>query len=404
MGNFAGPMALKILYISYWSLSDPLTASAIFPYFPLMVEEHGADVVFYTFETSRDRLAELPFEMNGVEHRALHQRKLGSTLASKVELVLRGRRRLIAEAHSGKYDLVFAKGSMAGTFAHMVHKATGLPYVVESYEPHSEYMAECGVWPRGGLRFRFFAHYEREQIKHAHRIITVTHNHRNDLIAQGMDPARVSVIPSITDLRTFAFDPTARSAKRAELGIAHGVLVGIYVGKFGGLYFDREAFVLFKQAMDHFNGMHIIVLSPMDHDHIRARATEAGIDLNRFHVTSAQHRDVPAYLSAADIAFSPIKPAPVKLYQCPVKNGEYWANGLPILMTDRVADDHRLLRQGIGGSVFGPALEDLGEAFRTVGSILADPDHRHTLAGLARQYKSLDLARAVYADLFSPRH
>lgn len=391
---------MRILYISYWSLSDPLTAAAIYPYLPIMVQDKGAEVVLYTFETSRDKLEERPFSIPGVEHRPLHQRRgLHNTIA-KIELIARGRRQLIREAGQGGYGLVFAKGSMAGAFAHMVHTATGLPYVVESFEPHSEYMAECGVWPRGGLRYRFFGHYERMQVQHAQRIITVTHNHRNDLIASGVDPQRVSVIPSITDLQRFRFNPADRSRRRSELGISDQARVGIYVGKFGGLYFDHEAFVIFKRAMEHAADAHIIVLSPMEREWINERARTEGIDLSRFHVLSVQHHDVPSYLSAADMAFSPIKPAPIKLYQCPVKNGEYWANGLPILMTDLVADDHRLLRQGIGGSVHGPALEGLDDALLVMENIVMDPGHRHAVAELARQYKSLELAREVYRTLF----
>lgn len=390
---------MKILYISYWSLSDPLTPAVIYPYFPLL-HEKGARITFYTFEVSRDKVKQTPIEFPYMEHRAIFPHSPGFGGLSKIELILRGRRELIREARRGGYDLVFAKAAMAGALAHMVHAATGLPYVVESFEPHSEYMVECGVWRRNGLRFRFASHYERLQVAHARRIITVTHNHRNDLIAEGVHPDRVSVIPSITDLERFAFNPADRARVRAALGIGAHTPVGIYVGKFGGLYYDREAFELFKRTMDRFAGMRLIILSPMDTPWIMERVRHAGIPQERVHVSSARHEDVPAFLSASDLAFSPIKPAPVKLYQCPVKNGEYWANGLPMLMTDLVADDHRLLRQGIGGSVFGNDLKDLGPALDTMARILADPDHRTGIAALARKYKSLDLARQVYATLF----
>ena len=90
---------------------------------------------------------------------------------------------------------------MAGSFAHDVHMATGVPYVVESFATHSEYMAECGVWPRFGFRYRVFSMYERRQVEHAHRIITVTHNHRDVLIASGVTAHRCAAIPPITDIQ-----------------------------------------------------------------------------------------------------------------------------------------------------------------------------------------------------------
>jgi hypothetical protein len=175
--------------------------------------------------------------------------------------------------------------------------------------------------------------------------------------------------------------------------------VGIYVGKFGGLYLDEEAFTVFARSFHFFEDLYIIVLSPTDREVIIRKAQDAGIDIHRLRVLIATHVDVPNYLSAADLAFSTIKPSPIKRYQCPIKNGEYWASGLPILMTDGISDEYKLLRKGIGGSTFSGDLHDLDQAFMTIRSILADPAHRNAITGLAREYKSIDLARDVYGSI-----
>ena len=87
-------------------------------------------------------------------------------------------------------------------------------------------------------------------------------------------------------------------------------------------------------------------------------------------------------------------------YQSPVKNGEYWANGLPILMTDGIADEYLLMRKGIGGHVFSPDMTDLKETLKGMATIISRPEHRAEIAQLAIKYKSIDLARAVYAEIF----
>ncbi|MCW5899077.1 MAG: glycosyltransferase [Flavobacteriales bacterium] len=387
----------RVLFLSYWSLREPLTAAAIFPYLRILSDRPSIkDIHLVTMETTSDFLPDVDLAIPKVEHVAVLPRFKWWFLLSKVDLYLRSIGTISRLVRREGIDLIMAKASMAGAIAHFVHRRTGVPYNVESFEPHATYMVECGVWPKRGLRFLFADHMERVQLHHASNIITVTWNHARDLVREGQDPWRVHVIPSITDLERFRFQPEDRAAVRQRLGIPADATVGVYVGKFGGLYFDREAFHMFKEAFKHFPDLHLVVLSPMDPTVIEARAAEAGIPADRFHVSVAAHTEVPAHLSAADLAFSPIKPAPIKRYQCPIKNGEYWASGLPILMTDGVADEHLLMRKGIGGAVYGTDLSGLDEAFATIKRIMREPDYRASITRLAERYKSVRIAEEVY--------
>jgi len=393
-------IARNILVLSYWSLREPLTAAAVFPYLKILAErEDISEIHLVTLETTSNHLPQVDLDIPKV---ILHQVKPVAQyffILSKVLLLLSAIRLILHLDRKRKIDLIFAKASMAGAIAQIVNLFTGTPYIVESFEPHSTYMLECGVWKRNGLRYLFSHWMERVQVKHARHIITVTHNHRDDLIAAGRPVEQIKVIPSITDLFIFRYQPHERARIRSELGIPMTATVGIYVGKFGGLYLDEEAFTVFARSFHFFEDLYIIVLSPTDREVIIRKAQDAGIDIHRLRVLIATHVDVPNYLSAADLAFSTIKPSPIKRYQCPIKNGEYWASGLPILMTDGISDEYKLLRKGIGGSTFSGDLHDLDQAIMMIRSILADPAHRNAITGLAREYKSIDLARDVYGAI-----
>ena len=393
-------IARNILFLSYWSLREPLTAAAVFPYLKLLAErEDVREIHLVTMETTSNHLPLVDLDIPKV---ILHQVKPVAQrffVLSKVLLHLSAVHLILTLVRKRKIDLIFAKASMAGAIAQIIHQLTRTPYIVESFEPHSTYMLECGVWKKNGLRYRFSHWMEGVQLKHARHIITVTHNHRDDLIAAGQPAEQVRVIPSITDLFIFRHQPAERQRIRSELGIPMSATVGIYVGKFGGLYLDEEAFTIFARSFHFFEDLYIIILSPTDREEIIRKAQDAGIDIQKIRVLIATHIDVPHYLSAADMAFSTIKPSPIKRYQCPIKNGEYWASGLPILMTDGISDEYKLLRQGIGGCTFSGDLHDLDQALVTIQSILGDPAHRTTIAGLARDYKSIDLARQVYASI-----
>ncbi|MEO7081192.1 MAG: glycosyltransferase [Flavobacteriales bacterium] len=390
----------NILFLSYWSLREPLTAAAIFPYLRILADrEDVSQITLVTMETTTEFLPPVVLDIPKVTHKAIDLRFKKFPLLSKADLILRTIRQLTQLVRTSKIDLIIAKASMAGAIAHIVARRTGLPYTVESFEPHSQYMLKCGVWSQYDPRYLFCRFFEARQLRSAENLITVTWNQAAAMESTGLAKNPIHVIPSITDLRTFRFDPIERERIRKQFGIAPTVPVGIYVGKFGGLYYDEEAFQIFRRAYDHFKDLHVMVLSPSNLEQTRAKALKAGIDMTRFHVSVAPHIEVPAYLSAADFAFSTVKPTVVGLYQCPVKNGEYWASGLPFIMADRIADDHRLMRRGIGGAVFQNDLSDLDQAFDTIKKIMARQDYREQIVKLAQRYKSLDIVREVYAKV-----
>ncbi|MGB3525244.1 MAG: glycosyltransferase [Flavobacteriales bacterium] len=390
----------NILFLSYWSLREPLTAAAIFPYLRILSEREDVQkIILFTLETTTAFLPPVKLDIPKVTHMALNLRFTKWPMISKADLVLRAIHQLTQLMRTSTIDLLIAKASMAGAIAHIVSRRTGHPYIVESFEPHSQYMLNCGVWSRYDPRYLFSRFFEARQLRSAENLITVTWNQARDLERTGLARNPIHVIPSITDIRAFRFNSSDRQRIREQHGIPPNATVGIYVGKFGGLYYDEKAFRIFLRAHDHFKDLHIVVLSPSDLNKVRAKALHAGIDMTRFHTLVAPHIEVPAYLSAADFAFSTVKPTIVSLYQCPVKNGEYWASGLPFIMADRIADDHRLMRRGIGGAVFQNDLSGLDQAFDTIKKIMARSDYREQITKLAKRYKSLDIVREVYSKV-----
>jgi len=60
-----------------------------------------------------------------------------------------------------KIHMLHAFGSPAATSAHVIHKLTKLPYVVDSYEPHAESMVENGSWTKQSFAYKLLWHFEK---------------------------------------------------------------------------------------------------------------------------------------------------------------------------------------------------------------------------------------------------
>jgi len=395
---------MRLLFISYWSLSEPLTNSTILPYLRMLRQNKNiVQVIFVTVERNGSNGLLNGNTVEGIHHIGIKERWAWAGPFSKADLLVRMIVRLFRLVRRERIDLIDAKSSPAGAIAHLLSLVSGVPYMVESFEPHSDYMVGTGVWAKTGLYYWISRLLENAQRRRASLLVTVTRAYRDKLLAEGLPSDRVKVIPSVVDTELFVYDPHARARVRGSLGWGQDSLVGIYVGKFGGLYYDTEAFGIFKKALGHMGDrFRLIVLSIDDQESITQRLISVGFSPDRFIVRRALHEDVPNWLSASDMAFSTIRYIPAGLYQSPVKNGEYWANGLPVLLTDKVSDDHRIIEQNPwSGALFRVEDEQsIDRAILHIRGLLQQGVQRERIMALAVEHRSIRIARDVYDVIF----
>lgn len=394
---------MRLLFISFWSANEPLTSSTILPYLRIMVADPSMEkVVFASVERGEPTTLAGLGELRKVVHHPIVTRYRAIDQLSKLDQFTGRINELVRLVKDHRIDMIDAKGSLAGGMAHLVSQRTGVPYVVESFEPHSDYMADCGVWGRRGISYRVARWLERKQKDHARAIVTVTENYRAQLMDEGVPADRIKVIPSITDIGRFAFSAEKRDLLRAELGWQDS-LVGIYVGKFGGLYYEGEAFDLFERVRQLVGPQfRLIIITVVPEQQVRNWLGAAGFPQEHAVVRAVDHGEVPHWLSAADIAFSLHRITPSSLYFGPVKNGEYWANGLPILLPHGVSDDFRIVQEKPWtGAIFDPGKpEKLDQAVDHLKALVATPGHRERIMQMCREIRDIRVARLVYKEMF----
>ena len=388
---------MKILYLSYWAAEDGLTRATVLPHLRILAEIPGVDaIVFLSIERAKRR-GELIDLGERVVHVPLYS---GTSYLHKIFdfVFLPKRLREVARQHA--IDTCICRGAPAGSLGYLMNRGLATPYVVESFEPHAQYMVEARVWSRYGLKYFFQRKWERKQLSTAQRVITVSQNYRDYLIATGISSGRIATVPCAVDADQFAFSESRRAEIREQLGFNDECLIGIYVGKFGGLYYDNESFEIFSEAFRWFPNLRLIILTPDNVETVKDKLMREGIPTSNYYVSYASHDVVPAFLSAADFAFAPCKPSSSSKYCSPVKIGEYWASGLPVLLTKGVGDDSRIMESEGGGFTF-----DLGDesslltALQHLCALLAGSTRRELatkISQLAHRYRSFERVRTVY--------
>lgn len=381
---------MNILFLGYWGANDGLSQSTIIPHLQVLAEfEDVGKIIYVSIERASLSDYQIPGH-NKIEHRPYYS-ITSSRLLTKFTDFIRLPFLLRKVISNENIKLLMCRSSIAGGIGYLTHKITKIPFTVESYEPHADYMAELGIWAKHGMSYSLQKYFEKKQKKYAWYLMPVTFHYRDQLLKEGLDSDKVLVIPCTVDVEEFAFDQSKRLEIRSNLGISKEAVVGIYVGKFGDLYQDKEAFRLFQSAFKFYSNFYLLLLNNQPKDFIKRRLREFDIPESKVVHKLVNHYEVPSYLSASDFAFSLHKSSNFSYAFSPIKNGEYWANGLPVIIPEKIGDDSEIIDRENGGVIVKANLE--------VNWSIISLTRKNQNARLAQKYRSRNLVRKAY-ELF----
>lgn len=393
----------NVLVITYWDRDDPLVVNYTLPYLRIMAEVFppGSRIHLVTLDKACS-LPREPLSISGVEHHAFRYRPLGlaslwalpTLVLSLCWLVIRHRVRT-----------VHAWCTHGGMVGYLVSLFTGKPLVIDSYEPHAEAMVENGTWKAGGMAFRTLFLFEKLQTRRAHAVISATQGMRDYAQRKyGHVPERFFVKPACVDLDRFTPQQIKSKEWLHKMGL-EGKLVAVYAGKFGGIYLEQEVFDLFRVARDHWGErFQVLLLTSHTMEELLPFIENAGLPPSMFTIQWATPDELPWLLGLADWALTPVKPVPTKRYCTPIKDGEYWAAGLPVMITKDISDDSAIIaEQGIG--VVIRSLDETGyaRAIEQMDALLQQRDRKAWYARIrpiAERYRHFDLAVSAYRSVY----
>jgi glycosyltransferase involved in cell wall biosynthesis len=394
---------MRLLFVSYWGFNEGLTAATVLPHLRILANIDTIEqIIFCSIERDGETIPTGAILNQKILHIPLISQRKGNVFLTKANDFISFPKQLIQICEEHRIDKMICRSPMAGALGYLAARKNNIPFVVESFEPHAESMIESGVWTKLDPRYWIELIFERQQVKAAVKIFPVSFHHKKRLMEEGLSENKIIVMPCCVALDKFKYDSAKRSAIRLQLGIQENQTVGIYVGKYGGIYYDQEAFDLYRQAFDFFgDSFRLIILTEQDRSEVLKKCLERGIDANHVFIHRAKHDEVNAYLSAADFAFSTIKPVHSRLYCSPIKNGEYWANGLPIITEMNIGDDSDIIVREGGGVILDR--NHPSNAFQKLKEIISIGRERNSeeIQRLAQRHRSMDVVESIYRKEFT---
>ncbi len=402
----------NILIITYWSYSDALIQAYTLPYVRIIKENLPSQSSIYllTLEKNQDKITSsrryeiaAKLENEGIKWLPFNYRPFGMGafflwIGISFQLC-----RLIIQK---KISILHCWCTPAGAIGYFLSFLLNRILILDSYEPHAEAMVENGTWEKDSFAFKLLFWLERKQTEHASHIISATAGmHEYAKRKYYVDIKNFSVKPACVDLNLFNEEIINDKSLRHQLAL-DGKIVCVYAGKFGGIYLEKEIFDFIKVAADHWGkSFRFLILTNHSNEEVAAYCKLSGLEAECVVIKFVPHGEIPRYMGLADFAITPVKPIPTKRYCTPIKDGEYWALGLPVVISANISDDSEIIETNNIGAVLKEFnLKAYKQAISKIDGLLIQVDLRHKIRKIAKQYRSFEIAESVYRAIYNPKN
>lgn len=398
-----------VLILTHWSYNDALVQAYTLPYVRIIrrIVSEDRKIVVVTSEQIRLALkTEEVLSVNKVwapRNMALIATPYQAMGIKKIIGLISHLYRLYQVVRNENITTIHAFCTPAGSIGYLLSKLTGARLVIDSYEPHAESMVENGTWRNYGIPFLLLFFMEKLQTHHGSYFIAASKGmFAYASTKYGKKLSNFAVKPACVDLQKFGCanqDPRLA----VEFGLEKKI-VCVYAGKLGGIYLKDEVFdfilVCYKYWGDKFR---FLMLSSAARSEIDSQIRRTNLPGEVIIHKYVRHSEIPRYLSLGDFAINPVKPLLTKKFCTSIKDGEYWAAGLPVVITKNISDDSNIIAKNNIGYV----LEELTntEYFNAVSKIndlmLESPCAlRVRVRSVARRYRDFAIASEIYKTVY----
>jgi len=401
----------NILVLTFWSYKDALIQTYTLPYLRIISRFLPQNSTIFLLTLEKPHLQINTEERKNIEHELS---KYGIQLieAPYQNFGIKALFTWIGIIFS-LFFLIFRKNihyihsfcTPAGVAGVLLSYLTFRPLILDSYEPHAEASIENGDWTKQSFRFKFLFFMEKLMSKRAKYIISATEGMKDYALKKYNATFKNFFIkPACVNLELFS-EQNIKKYNLLEKYNLKNKIVCVYAGKFGGIYLEQEIFDFLKLAADFWKDRFVILLLTNQSDEqIEAWANAANLDKSLIIKEFVFHHQIPDYMGLADFALTPVKPIPTKRYCTPIKNGEYWALGLPIVSTANISDDSDIIEKYKIGSIIKKFnTKNYQQVIEEIDQIL-QVDRKELfqkIRQVAYQYRSFEIAEKIYEKIYA---
>ena len=395
--------------MTYDGLLDPLGSSQILPYVK-SISKHQDEVVIVSFEKSERFLYGKAGLLSDLQNYSIIWKPLqftkGLGFIGKSWDLCRMYIMALTIAWQHNIEVVHTRGHQSALVGVLIKHITKAKFIFDFRGLWVDERVDKGGWNLNHffhrLQYRFFKRAERTLLIQSDHIVVLTHKVVNEIIKLGAtEESNITVIPCCANYNHFRLSTeTDKIDARISLGIPTDAFVLGYLGSIGKMYMLDKFFQLFVIATKNRANCHAVLITP-DTDQLKPLMNShlAHNLLERIHIKSATHDQVPNLLPSMDVMVSFITPTYARMGASLTKMAECFAVGIPVVANSGVGDVKQIIDQLDGGWMVDSLSEDrLMETAQNLDIISAKGGRR--LRDVSHPILGLDFAAKCYQSVY----
>ncbi|WP_066650851.1 MULTISPECIES: TIGR04063 family PEP-CTERM/XrtA system glycosyltransferase [Sphingomonas] len=297
-------------------------------------------------------------------------------------------------------DVLHAHSPVLDALAALIaRRRSRLPLVYEIRAFWEDAAVGNGTGTEGSLRYRATRLLESWAVRRADAVAVICEGLRSDLIARGIDPAKIMVSPNGVDLTLFGEPAPYDAALADRLGVAGGDVVG-FIGSFYA-YEGLDDLIAAMPALVAARPRAQLVLvggGPCE-EALRAQAAASPVAGHIHFVGRVPHQQVESYYSIVDVLAYPRKKMRLTDLVTPLKPLEAMAQGRLVAASD-VGGHRELIDDGVTGTLFAP--DDPPAIAAALAGLFADRDGWEARRARGRAFVAAERNWAINVGRYEP--
>ena len=400
----------NILILTYWSYKDALIQTYTLPYVRIIKKNLSEKSKIYLF-TIEQEFFKMSDEDWHQEKESLQKENINLIRFKYSKFGLKMMFKFVGLFTSlffliltKKISKIHAWCTPAGAIGYILSVLTFKPLIIDSYEPHAEAMVENGEWKKSSKAFKILFWFEKQMSNKTKTVIALTQGMKEYAkIKYNTEFDNYYIKPSLVDLQKFSFDKLKDEHLELQLNLK-GKIVCLYAGKFGGIYLEEEVFEFLSEAYNYWRDkFRVLLLTNTPEKEIRKFTKKYNIPQEIIKTKFVNYTEIEKYFALADFAINPVKPVSSKQYCTSIKDGEYWAMGLPVVITKDISDDSGIIEnENIGYVLKELTANEYKNAILKIDDLLHQDinELRIKIRNIAIKYRSFNIAEKIYKDIY----
>ncbi|HMS51311.1 MAG: glycosyltransferase [Sphingobacteriales bacterium] len=410
---------MRIAYLSYDGMTDPLGQSQVLPYL-CGLSERGYNFTLFSFEKTakfaqnEQQIARICQQNHINWQRQTYTKK--PPIVSTLYDVYRMYRALMRQHKQQPFELVHCRSYIAALVALRFKRKTNLPFIFDMRGFWADERVDGGIWNTKNWLYKqiynYFKNRELEFVTQSAAVVSLTQAAKTEILSWKGVPANtiIEVIPCSVDMTHFSradIDTAAIKQVQTEVWGKQQQLqksgkILLYVGSIGTWYCLPEILAFYAQLLHqkkHIEPWKMVFLTPDPPEIIYNEAKRQNIDAQNIFVKFVTRQHLPTWMAASHCALFFIKPVYSKIASSPTKHGELMSMGLPVICNTGVGDMAKIVTETKSGYLVDAFnTTNYTKAINQIDNLLNIP--QEYIRQQAAQVYALQNAIEKYAQLY----